>query len=72
MHRIDAGLLPACVITCLGITRDFGPYGEIAARHPGGEFMGYDVAIVYENLGADPVHETATAGHPGAAECHGY
>jgi Fe-S-cluster-containing dehydrogenase component len=70
MHRIDAGLLPACVTTCLGITRDFGPYSEIVARHPRSEMMGRDVAILYENLGDVPPPSSSTAGYPAADECH--
>lgn len=71
MHRLDAGLLPACVITCMGITRDFGPYSEVAARHPQAEMMGRDVAILYENMGDAPPPRSGTAGLPAAPEeCH--
>lgn len=74
MHRIDAGLPPACVITCLGITRDFGTYDELAARHPNGEFMVMSsrkvVSVMYGNMGDEPQRDSATAGYPGAAECH--
>lgn len=54
MHRIDAGLPPACVITCLAVTREYGDYDTLKARHPGARSMGNDLKILYENLGAEP------------------
>ena len=70
MHRIDAGLLPACVITCMGVTREFGTFSQLAARHPGGELMGYRVSVMYGNLGEAPPRDSGTAGYPSAVECH--
>ena len=31
-HRLAVGLLPACVITCMGITREFGDYEDVEAQ----------------------------------------
>lgn len=73
MHRIDAGLAPACVITCLGVTREFGRFDELAAQRKTGEFMAFGprvLSVMYGNLGEEPPRASATAGYPGAAECH--
>ena len=39
-HRLAAGLLPACVITCMGITREFGNYDTLKAKYPDSDHMG--------------------------------
>lgn len=70
MHRIDAGLLPACVITCLGITREFGDFNALKARHPEADTMGDKVRILYGNMGDEPKHDGATAGYPNPVPCH--
>ena len=70
-HRIDVGLAPACVITCMAITREYGPTADILARHPNAaQMMRGNANVLYENMGAKPVKEGATAGYPGATECH--
>ena len=38
-HRLAVGLLPACVITCMGITREFGDYEELQRKYPEAEYM---------------------------------
>jgi tetrathionate reductase subunit B len=73
MHRIDAGLAPACVITCLGVTREFGSYSSLKALHPNAEEMGERVKILYGNLGEEPKYahgDTPTNGYPSPIECH--
>ena len=71
MHRIDAGLAPACVITCMGITREFASPSELLARHPhAAQMMRGNANALYENMGEKPMTERATAGNPGASECH--
>jgi Fe-S-cluster-containing dehydrogenase component len=69
-RRIDAGQLPACVITCLAITREFGTYGQLKALHPNAHAMGDRVKILYDNLGEEPEHDGSTAGYPSPVECH--
>ena len=39
VHRLAVGLLPACVITCMGITREFGDYEELQRKYPEAEYM---------------------------------
>ena len=70
MHRIDAGLEPACVITCLAITREFGDYATLRAKHPNAKSMGGRVRILYDNMGGEPEHDGSTAGFPNPVECH--
>ena len=70
MHRIDAGLPPACVITCLAITREFGDYATLRAKHPNAKSMGDKVRILYDNMGGEPEHDGSTAGYPNPVECH--
>ena len=69
MHRIDAGLPPACVITCLAITREFGDYSALKATYPGAKTMGR-VRVLYDNLGEEPEHDSPTNGYPSPMECH--
>jgi len=38
-HRTAVGQLPACVITCMGITREFGDYEELQRKYPEAEYM---------------------------------
>lgn len=71
MHRIDAGLAPACVITCMSLTREFASPSELLARHPhAAQMMRGNANALYENMGEKPMTERATAGNPGASECH--
>ncbi len=74
MYRIDAGLLPACVITCLAITREFGDYNTLKAKHPNAETMGDNLRILYENMGEEPEAghgDKPTNGYPNPVPCHG-
>ena len=69
MHRIDKGLEPACVITCLAVTREYGDLITLMNRHPGAEAMGDDgLRILYDRMGDEP--KRRTAGYPDAAPCH--
>jgi tetrathionate reductase subunit B len=73
MHRIDAGLEPACVVTCLGVTRDFGRFDQLQAAQKTGQFMAGPrqvLSVMYGNLGDEPPSERPTAGYPGAIQCH--
>lgn len=55
-HRLDAGLLPACVITCLGLAREFGEYSVLRAKYPDAVLMGAGVKrkVLFGNLGEVP------------------
>jgi Fe-S-cluster-containing dehydrogenase component len=55
-HRLAAGQLPACVITCMGITREFGDYKALKAKYPKAEHMegGLHKRVLYGNLGEEP------------------
>ena len=70
MHRLDAGLLPACVITCQGITLEYGGFGALQAKYPGAKRMGDDVRpkVLYGNLGDEP--KRPTAGYPNPVPFH--
>jgi len=51
-HRLAVGLLPACVITCMGITREFGDYETLKNKYPEAEKMGNGLkkTVLYGNL----------------------
>jgi tetrathionate reductase subunit B len=70
MHRLDAGLLPACVITCQGITLEYGDYNALRSKYSSDEPMGEEVAprVLYGNLGEKP--NRPTAGYPDPVPCH--
>lgn len=70
MHRIDQGLQPACVITCMGITRDFGDIAALKAKYKNAEGMGGDVAVLYGSLDEEGGYK-ATASYEGCIKCHG-
>ncbi len=54
-HRLAAGLLPACVITCMGITREFGDYETLKSKYDGHKMEdGAKETILYGNLGSEP------------------
>jgi len=61
-HRLSAGLLPACVITCLGITREFGDYEALRLKYPDAVPMGDGVktSVLFGNLSSVP----SFAGNP--------
>lgn len=58
-HRIAIGLLPACVITCMGITREFGNLETLKRKYPEAEEMedGAKETVLYGNLGSEPDEE---------------
>ena len=70
MHRLDAGLLPACVITCQGITLEYGNFSALQAKYPGAKTMGDEVRpkVLYGNLGDEP--KRPTAGYPNPVPFH--
>jgi Fe-S-cluster-containing dehydrogenase component len=51
-HRLAVGMLPACVITCMGITREFGDYETLKRKYPEAEHMedGLKKRVLYGNL----------------------
>ena len=57
-HRLAASppKLPACVITCMGITREFGDYDALKHKYPDAEHMedGLKKTVLYGNLGGEP------------------
>lgn len=72
MHRIDAGLLPACVITCLAVTREYGDYQTLKESRPNAKAMGDHVRVLYGHLGEEPEGEShgPTNGYPNPVSCH--
>jgi Fe-S-cluster-containing dehydrogenase component len=68
MNRLDAGKLPACVITCLGVTLEYGDYNTLKAKYPNAQPMGSNVRILYDNLGGKPQYPTN--GYPDPRPCH--
>lgn len=72
MHRIDQGFLPACVVTCMGVTREFGDLSVLKAKYPKAKGMGGKVSVLYGNLdGEDDDWYNATASYRGCMTCHG-
>lgn len=69
-HRIDAGLLPACVITCLAVTREYGDFAALRLKYSDAEPMGGHARMLYGHMGEEPEHDRVTAGYPNAAPCH--
>lgn len=69
-HRTDQGLAPACVITCLGITLDYGDFNALKAKYPNSETMGDDTKprFLFGNLGGEP--KRRTSGYPDPVPCH--
>lgn len=70
MQRIDHGLPPACVITCLGVTLEFGDYNALRAKYPEAKPMGGEVKprFLYSNIAGKP--KQRTAGYPDPRPCH--
>jgi Fe-S-cluster-containing dehydrogenase component len=60
-HRLKVGLKPACVITCMGITREFGNYETLKAKYPNAEHMedGIKQTTLYGNI-----REPSTSNNP--------
>jgi Fe-S-cluster-containing dehydrogenase component len=58
-HRTAVGQLPACVITCMGITREYGDYETLKHKYPDAEHMedGIKKTVLYGNLGGKPSAE---------------
>lgn len=74
MHRIDQGLLPACVVTCLAATREFGELSNLLAKYPNAKPMDDDdhslrVSVLYSKLGGKSSYLTAS--YEGCIVCHG-
>lgn len=68
-QRLDQGLLPACVITCLGITLESGDFNTLRNKYPNATQMGENgVKILYGNLGEEP--SRPTNGYPNPVPCH--
>ena len=68
MERLDAGKLPACVVTCVGVTLEFGDYDALKLKYPKAEGMGDHVRVLYGRLGDEPEHPTS--GYPDPVPFH--
>ena len=66
MHRLDNGLQPACVVTCVGITLEYGDLNALRSKYPNAEAMGDDdkLKVLYGNLGDEPKRRTSTYPDP--------
>ena len=66
MHRLDQGLQPACVVTCVGITLEYGDLNTLRSKYPNAEAMGDDdkLKVLYGNLGEEPKRRTSTYPDP--------
>ena len=60
-HRLAVGQLPACVMTCMGITREFGDYEALKTKYDSAEPEhmedGAKETVLYGNLDAEPKWE---------------
>ena len=68
MHRLDRGLLPACVVTCVGITLEYGDLAALRLKYPSSEPMGEHVSVLYGNLHDEP--KRPSAGYPDPVPFH--
>ena len=68
MNRLDQGLLPACVITCLGVTLEYGDFDALRAKYPNAKEMHDRSRMLYGNMGEEPKHRTA--GYPDPTPFH--
>ncbi len=68
--RLDQGLLPACVITCMAITLEFDrDFNTLRNKHPDAKQMGeIGVKVLYDHLGDKPGRQTN--GYPNPVPCH--
>lgn len=72
-HRIAIGLQPACVITCMGITREFGNLETLKRKYPDAEEMedGAKKTVLFGNLGSEPHDESSRYIRPNDCRvCH--
>ena len=55
-HRRTIGLLPACVVAWMGVTREFGNYETLKAKYPDAEHMedGVKKTVLFGHLGREP------------------
>ena len=61
-HRLAEGQQPACVITCMGITREFGNYETLKHKYEGAPDAtpmadGAKKTVLYGNMGPEPKME---------------
>ena len=66
MQRLDQSLLPACVITHLGVTLEGGDFNALPARHPDAKQMSDDAGpkMLYGNMGDELRRRTASYPYP--------